>query len=84
MVGARDGLLHRRPLSDRATSSPSPRKTDIFTCGHGLRSRYWRKRNDELLDVVLPEFGKAASNSGGICFARFGAHFEFRFRRRRR
>jgi hypothetical protein len=50
MVGARDELLHRGLLPDRAASSPE--KTGFAALRHGLWARHGR--NDELLDVVLP------------------------------
>ena len=36
VVGARDGVLHGRPLSHRAASSPE--KADIAAPGYGLRA----------------------------------------------
>jgi hypothetical protein len=53
MVCPRDGLLHWGLLSDRGASSSTESACDAaFT--HGLRAQ--RGRNDELFDVLLPEF----------------------------
>jgi len=53
LVGARDGLLHRRSLPDSAASPRSKGAGAAAAFAHGLRARH--ERNEELLDVVLPE-----------------------------
>jgi hypothetical protein len=53
LVGARDGLLHRRSLPDSA-APPWSKAAGAAAFAQGLRARHGR--NDELLDVMLPKF----------------------------
>ena len=62
VVGARDGVLHWRPLPHRAASSPE--KAGITAFEYGLRACHGR--NDGLLDVVLRGLLEAAGHGGGI------------------
>ena len=79
VVGARNGLLRRRPLPPHAASSRE--KTDFATCGDRLRARHGHRRNDELHDVVLSNLGQTPGDGGGVCSAEIGADCQFRFRR---
>ena len=65
LVGAFYGVLHWRPVPYRRASPPE--KAGIAAFRYGLRARHGR--DDQLLDVLLPEFGKSDCNGRGLCVA---------------